>query len=129
VWVTSNQILTSEDAYSVFSNLSELLLCHQQLLGKFKEAFGTWQDSASLGKLFLEQLDFMDRYQPYIHGYNSSFAAVHYLAKKNPQFGNGVQVFEMEQKKTTALNLEAFLIMPVQRLPRYILLLQVYLIV
>jgi hypothetical protein len=67
----------------------------------------------------------MDLYGQYIRDYNSSFAAVYYFGKKYVAFRDALQAFEAAQKQTTRLNLEALLIMPVQRVPRYILLLQV----
>jgi len=44
--------------------------------------------------------------------------------KKYPEFQQIIKKFEEDQKSSTCLNLEAYLIMPVQRVPRYILLLK-----
>ena len=48
-----------------------------------------------------------------------------HLEKRKPAFKVVKQAFEAEQKKTTFLDLESFLIMPIQRIPRYSLLLRV----
>ena len=66
----------------------------------------------------------MEKYETYIHIQNYGLSTIYYLSKKNPIFSEAVNQFDSDQKRTTQLNLEAYLIMPVQRVPRYILLLQ-----
>lgn len=50
--------------------------------------------------------------------------AIHYFKKKYNKFNALLTSFEEEQMNTTMLNTESFLIMPIQRLPRYVLLLR-----
>lgn len=56
--------------------------------------------------------------------YNSGMIAIHYFKKKYNKFNALLTSFEEEQMNTTMLNTESFLIMPIQRLPRYVLLLR-----
>ena len=72
-----------------------------------------------------EQGDFFPEYGPFMENYNVSLIALYYQCKKNERFREMVDFFERAQMLTTKLNLESFLIMPVQRLPRYVLLLRV----
>lgn len=60
-----------------------------------------------------------------MEGYNTSVVTLRHLEKRKPAFKVVKQAFEAEQKKTTFLDLESFLIMPIQRIPRYSLLLRV----
>jgi len=46
------------------------------------------------------------------------------IRKKKPEFANIIAKFEDTQNETTMLKTPSFLIMPVQRIPRYILLLR-----
>jgi len=122
--IIKSKSLNDEETFHVFGNLSQLLLRHQQLLAGLKVVMEDWKDLSNLGDFFLQKLDFLHEYKTYIHNYNASFVACHYLTKKNPQFSKQVDQFEIDQRKSSYLNLESFLIMPVQRVPRYILLLK-----
>jgi len=121
--VISKQILSKEELDQVFSNLKEIFESHQPFLKMLNERFSSWKDTTTIGDIFLN-MDFIKLYRLYIHNYNMSFAATFYLTKSYVAFEKVIQKFEEEQKKSTRLNLDSFLIMPVQRVPRYILLLK-----
>jgi len=56
--------------------------------------------------------------------YGASLLFVTYFGKKYPSVKRVIQGFAESQRQTTRLTVEAMLIMPIQRLPRYVLLLK-----
>jgi hypothetical protein len=129
-------VLSDAELRSVFSNLSELAVQHNSFLNVLQERISSWSDKTVVADIFLEKFQFVSAYKPYVINYNSSFAAVYYLTKKYREFAKLIEVpfltictlimlqeFEQEQLKSSALSLESFLIMPVQRyvsmLPHY----------
>jgi len=89
-----------------------------------KERIDNWSDeTTTLGDLFLEQLPILKHYAPYLQGYAPASAALHYLSQHHRPTKTLIERFEVEQQKINRLNVPSFLVMPVQRLPRYVLLL------
>eukprot|EP01117_Protostelium_nocturnum_P004932 TRINITY_DN1787_c0_g1_i1.p1 TRINITY_DN1787_c0_g1~~TRINITY_DN1787_c0_g1_i1.p1 ORF type:complete len:1092 (+),score=516.84 TRINITY_DN1787_c0_g1_i1:87-3362(+) len=119
--VRSQKIVESDILFKVFANTEDLVsshtLFHQDLEGALKD----WKDeNSTVGNIILKHsASFLPLYRPYIHNFNSSFATVHYLRKKVANFQKTVNTFENEFS-----SLDSFLILPVQRIPRYILLLR-----
>ncbi len=66
------------------------------------------------------QTDFIKEYGGYLNKYNTALVTMRHLVEKRPAFKQIKEAFELEQLKTTSLTLDAFLIMPVQRLPRFV---------
>ena len=65
------------------------------------------------------------QYREYLINYNTSIVGVQGMIQKYSRFAKMINFFEAAQQQSSKLNLESFLIMPVQRIPRYLLLLRV----
>jgi len=116
--------LSEEEIKGIFCNAFELLEDHKAFLQKVKAKLDNWSDDkTTLGDLFLEQLPILRHYGPYLQGYAPASAALHYLSAHHLPTKTFVERFEVEQYKINRLNVPSFLVMPVQRLPRYVLLL------
>lgn len=63
-------------------------------------------------------------YRQYLMNYTISIVALRGMVTKYQRFGKLVDFFEQAQQLSSHLNLESFLIMPVQRIPRYLLLMR-----
>lgn len=118
------RILTATECQNLFWNWDELCGHHTRFLQFIKERIEKWDISTTIGDIFLHHTDFLSRYRPFLEGYNTSVVTLRHLEKRKPAFKVVKQAFEAEQKKTTFLDLESFLIMPIQRIPRYSLLLR-----
>jgi len=68
-------------------------------------------------------MNIFKQYRDYLVNYNISIVALQSLKQKNASFKQLVNRFQRAQMRTSRLSLESFLIMPVQRIPRYLLLL------
>jgi len=92
-----------------------------------KERLALWTETETLTDVFKTkwgELKMTEAYGKYIQNYNHIPAALHYLTRRYPEFARILRDFHMEQTRQTNLNIESFLIQPVQRLPRYVLLLR-----
>eukprot|EP01090_Pellita_catalonica_P004145 TRINITY_DN1398_c0_g1_i1.p1 TRINITY_DN1398_c0_g1~~TRINITY_DN1398_c0_g1_i1.p1 ORF type:complete len:563 (-),score=123.30 TRINITY_DN1398_c0_g1_i1:119-1807(-) len=121
---TTLKIITKEELGACFMNIEDILLFHEKLLQTVKDRIDAWTSESTIGDIFLQNVEKFSIYRPYLQNYNTSMVTVRYLLKKNENFAHIRDSFEREQLKTNALGLEAFLIMPVQRLPRYLLLMR-----
>jgi len=73
-----------------------------------------------IGVTLLHYAPFFRSYQPYMEGYDVAVARMGELRETNRAFAEWLELAQ----KCENLSLESFLIMPVQRLPRYLLLLE-----
>eukprot|EP01132_Coremiostelium_polycephalum_P007427 gene7427-9129_t len=122
---SSKPILTEEEIFSIFGNWERILLSHITLLKEFKSIIEKWNDDSTLGDLFLEKCEFLkDNYADYINNYDNSYQRIKRLRKGNEDFDQIINTFEMYQDSNNGLDLYSYLIMPIQRIPRYLLLLK-----
>jgi hypothetical protein len=120
-------VLTREEVEEVFANVDEVVAFHTILLALFEERLHTFAPDSLIGDLFVQKFDekFLAMYKRYVRDFDSLHLIIHYLEVEKPQFAKLIQEFEKEQAATTGgLHLNSFLILPVQRPPRYMLLIQ-----
>jgi len=121
---THKRLLTEKQIEYIFWNLSDILKYHHKFLGSLKTRVENWNNHSCLGDIFLEETDFLKNYQPYLQGYNASLITLRHLRKRKPDLEALNKEFENQQRETTSLDLESYMLTPVQRIPRYILLLK-----
>jgi hypothetical protein len=118
----NEEILTEEEEKEIFSNLSDILSLHQnfvkELSTRLKNPLPVISDLFSSSKS-----QFIKLYIEYVKNFDSVYVMIKFIKKKKRNFKEMIKAFELEQAKTNALDLGSFLILPVQRLPRYMLLL------
>lgn len=92
------------------------------LLEGIEQRLRNWSDEQALGDIFIKLTDFLRIYVDYVNNFEHSVALTDKLKKKNQEFDK----FLIKAEKIPAcrgLTFESFLIMPVQRVPRYVMLL------
>ncbi|ELU12818.1 hypothetical protein CAPTEDRAFT_186498 [Capitella teleta] len=100
---------------SIFGNVRQILTLNQELLLKLEEEGG-------LGLAFLQMAPFLKLYSMYANNHEKALATLMEWDQKCPEFG----AFRRQQESLSEMNglkLNALLITPVQRIPRYKLLL------
>ena len=107
--------LKVEQINSVFSNLEQLAMFHAALSVKLAEAL-TPRDVCTV---FAKHADYLKMYTPYVNNYSEALKALQQL-QDNKKFGKLCG----EKKQLMGMDLTSYLIMPVQRIPRYELLLK-----
>jgi len=115
-------ILTDAELRVIFPSWEVIKNYNTLFLSQLKERIDTWEDTQCVGDLFIEICLWLKSYSSYI---NSFDAAAQALAEANKQ--SAFKAFLNTPRSKKALkrqDLTSFLITPVQRLPRYVLLLK-----
>ncbi|EFA77564.1 pleckstrin domain-containing protein [Heterostelium album PN500] len=115
------KILQPNQVKSIFSQIEVIKNVNYNLLTQMENRFkeGSKQQ---LGEIFKRTTDYLKVYTNYVNNYNASIAAIN-ECKENEKFAKLLEQNRIAEK-CMGLDLSAFLIMPIQRLPRYVLLLQ-----
>ncbi|KAH3763547.1 RhoGEF domain [Pelomyxa schiedti] len=121
--VRHKNVLGDEEIRSVFSNWEQLAGVHEVLVGELTKKYDSWCPNTTIGDIFLTNGKEFLKYESYLHNYAAATVSLHYLRQRDPKFASLIQQFHQQQTETH-FELQAFLIMPVQRLPRYLLLLE-----
>lgn len=103
------------------SQLQVIISYSEVLLKNLDERVQNWNDSTTrLGDIFLQYSDFLKSYTQYIKSYQTFKTALTAEKNKCPEFA---KLLKKSESKLNNQNINTFLIMPIQRLPRYQLLL------
>lgn len=137
-------ILSSGEISQCFSNIEEISATSSRLETELVQAIEVGKNTNGLPVLFKKFIPAMHQaYEPFISNYNNCMVALQILRLKNPKLVTLQTSFEEELMKTSTngssapvaslftyppnaamYNVESFVIMPVQRIPRYLLLLR-----
>jgi len=114
---------TGRDIKAIFSEVEIILQFNKTMLVDMTKCMSTWDNETSmLGAIFLEMTYFLRVYQTFINNYDNSLETLRRL-RTNPQF-DAFMTKTASSFGSQSIDLSSFLIMPVQRIPRYVLLLQ-----
>lgn len=112
---------TENDIKSLFSvNLSMIIPINCELQQSLEQKMKTWNDQTSIGESFIKVAPFFKMYLDYSNNYTAANDLFKKLIKEE-KFTQKMNGFR--ENARVKLQLEHLLIMPVQRIPRYILLL------
>jgi len=116
--------LLKNNLSKIFSNIEAILEVHLFFILELEEKMKTWCPSTQLGNLFIEKSSLLHNYTEYITNYNTSLQVLEKLRKKS--VFNSFLEDAKKHPRCQRLGLAGLLIMPVQRIPRYELLLRDY---
>mmetsp|Transcript_4627 Transcript_4627/g.12959 ORF Transcript_4627/g.12959 Transcript_4627/m.12959 type:complete len:952 (+) Transcript_4627:214-3069(+) len=124
-----HKALSEEETTSIFANLCDIVKDQKVFLEKIRARVKNAptatspkeKEDTSIGNLFLKECESLRNYESYIVNYTTSQVCLTYIRATNKPFDDIVTAFE---EKENGLFLPSFLIMPVQRIPRYGLLLR-----
>ncbi|GAM17732.1 hypothetical protein SAMD00019534_009070 [Acytostelium subglobosum LB1] len=116
--------LTLDEVKTVFSQIEVIHLYNSQLLAKFEQRLGgELNESIRIGDVFLDIIDFLKvPYSHYIINFPASLKILE-AASKRPSFMLFIQQCKVNEAVANR-NLQSFVSMPIQRIPRYVLLLR-----
>lgn len=104
--IKAKKVLSDDDLFSVFGNITVLAEHHKKFLSHLNERISNWKETSTVGDLFIDHFTFIDQYRIFIENYNASFAAVHYLTKKNKTFNQVLEVSRIFLKFSLILLIE-----------------------
>lgn len=120
-------ILNASEISNVFSNVKVILKFHKEFLKSLKEkVVADEEGDQCFGEVILKMTPYLKMYTQYGTNYDTALSTVQHLTKSNTKFANFLQQ-NMENPTFGGLTLSGYLIMPIQRIPRYKMLLEVIL--
>eukprot|EP01083_Nonionella_stella_P000135 401_1 len=120
---TTNKVISNKDHQLMFpSDLVTIHAFHIKFNSALVECTSNWNHQTSqIGHLFIEYGELFKLYQSYMLKYDHCIHHLHTLLRKNSKFSKwSVE----ESKKVNGLTIESLLVLPIQRLPRYEMLLK-----
>ncbi|XP_043964659.1 FYVE, RhoGEF and PH domain-containing protein 4-like isoform X1 [Gambusia affinis] len=112
---------------NIFSNISSIYSFHSQfLLPDLENCIMHWHESPGLGKALLQHAPFLRMYADYIRNFDRAIALVRTWTERSSAFRNIIHDIQ-SQELCGNLTLQHHMLEPVQRVPRYEMLLKDYL--
>lgn len=112
--------LTEEEITAIFQNVEHIYELHHKLYKELREAMWEKRLLKDVGKLMLKYTPFFRLYITYVNDYEKGLELLQTTREKNNKF----EFFLAVSEKVEESSLESLMITPVQRIPRYLLLLQ-----
>ncbi|KAM6895621.1 FYVE, RhoGEF and PH domain-containing protein 4-like [Xenentodon cancila] len=112
---------------NIFSNISSIYSFHSQfLLPDLENCICCWSESPGLGKAVLQHAPFLRMYADYVRNFDQAMELVRTWTERSSAFRNVIQEIQ-SQDVCGNLTLQHHMLEPVQRVPRYEMLLKDYL--
>ncbi|KAF2074433.1 hypothetical protein CYY_004251 [Polysphondylium violaceum] len=117
------RVLTLSEISGVFGNWEKIYKINFELLAIFESRLNSWSVYQLIGDVFISKTDSLLEYANYVTNYDHSRKLLDKLTATNVNFGHFLDAAQRD-KRSKYLDISSFLIQPVQRLPRYELLLR-----
>ena len=114
-------LINPSDEAKIFGNWEDVVTYNTELLRQLRARVGaTFRAANTVGDIFLGMRHFSSVYSAFLTGYDGVMEVVMYHQKNNPPMAKVIRASE----KALGNTIESYLILPVQRIPRYVLLLR-----
>lgn len=117
--IIKDKYISEADFRSLFSNIEVILQFNSEFYKELKTCIDNWGPMQLLGPIFLKLAPFLKMYTAYASNYNVALEVLRKL-RDMPKTSDLLE----DLRKKAGNDIEAFLIKPVQRIPRYELLLR-----
>ncbi|KAJ3596684.1 hypothetical protein NHX12_003088 [Muraenolepis orangiensis] len=112
---------------NIFSNISSVQTFHSQfLLPDLERRMGQWESTPRIGDILLKLTPFLKMYAEYVKNFDQAMELLKQWTDRSPQFKAIIQEIQC-QEVCGSLTLQHHMLEPVQRVPRYEMLLKDYL--
>ncbi|ORX79645.1 hypothetical protein K493DRAFT_412241 [Basidiobolus meristosporus CBS 931.73] len=123
---TDNEILPRNSITRIFSNILDIVNLNNELLRQLEEELKDLDEETAprkIAKIFLDIAPFLKMYSMYARNFNIAISTVSTHSNQNSAFAKFIKTAN-ERPECGALRFESHLILPVQRIPRYEMLLK-----
>eukprot|EP00160_Parvularia_atlantis_P008520 Unigene1778_Nuclearia_a/m.5517 Unigene1778_Nuclearia_a/g.5517 ORF Unigene1778_Nuclearia_a/g.5517 Unigene1778_Nuclearia_a/m.5517 type:complete len:358 (-) Unigene1778_Nuclearia_a:5-1078(-) len=120
---TEGDMSNAETVSRIFSNIEDILALHQKFLGVLRMLEKDWSEQAKIAHAFLDMTNELDIYETYAINYDDAMTLLEKMKKNNKTFRDFLERVS-DVPRVKKLDLTGFLLGPIQRLPRYVLLLK-----
>ncbi|XP_039103598.1 FYVE, RhoGEF and PH domain-containing protein 4 isoform X1 [Hyaena hyaena] len=118
---------SAEMVNKIFSNISSINAFHSKfLLPELEKRMQEWETTPRIGDILQKLAPFLKMYGEYVKGFDNAMELVKNMTERIPQFKSVVEEIQ-RQKVCGSLTLQHHMLEPVQRIPRYEMLLKDYL--
>ncbi|XP_072050566.1 FYVE, RhoGEF and PH domain-containing protein 4-like isoform X3 [Amphiura filiformis] len=118
---------SNEVVKEIFSNLRSIYAFHHNfLLPDLENRLKQWEENPSIGDILRRLAPFLKLYSDYVSNFDNSMKLLNLWSQKAPKFGSLLSEIQ-RQPQCMNLALQHHMLEPVQRIPRYELLLKDYL--
>ncbi|XP_018603057.1 FYVE, RhoGEF and PH domain-containing protein 4a isoform X3 [Scleropages formosus] len=112
---------------NIFSNISSIHVFHAQfLLPDLEKRMSEWSSCPRIGDILLKLTPFLKMYAEYVKNFDNAMELLKLWTEKSPLFKAIIQDIQ-SQEVCASLTLQHHMLEPVQRVPRYEMLLKDYL--
>uniref|UniRef100_A0A8D3E756 FYVE, RhoGEF and PH domain containing 4a n=1 Tax=Scophthalmus maximus TaxID=52904 RepID=A0A8D3E756_SCOMX len=112
---------------NIFSNISSINTFHSQfLLPDLEKRMGEWASTPRIGDILQKLTPFLKMYAEYVKNFDKAMELLKQWTDRSPQFKATIQEIQ-SQEVCGCLTLQHHMLEPVQRVPRYEMLLKDYL--
>ncbi|KAH3766278.1 hypothetical protein Pelo_1872 [Pelomyxa schiedti] len=119
----SKPLLTQYQISNIFGNILDLCQYSTRLAEKLHDNSLDWNKCSCLGKVFVDLIrtsDFLNAYELYVSSYIRGTHTLQDAILSNTKFKNFAKICEKQLFRDQSSTLPAFLVLPVQRLSRYV---------
>jgi len=120
--VQGEPIIGEKDIDAIFSISSSILEVHNHMLKTFQQRIEKWHDEQELADIFLTNAKALVLYTEYVNNYDNALLTLRQILKWKP-FEKFAESITGEELNVTTV-LPSLLIQPIQRIPRYKMLLE-----
>ncbi|KAL6077087.1 DH domain-containing protein [Balamuthia mandrillaris] len=124
--LVQTKVITVTDAEQLFSNAEVLIVANSQLLHCLEREVLKDIASQCIGQVFLEMLEKLEVYSDYCANQNAALDLLFHLKtqKDDESFVRCLETIMTEQPETRNLDIQSFIIKPLQRICKYPLLIK-----
>ncbi|KAJ2706918.1 hypothetical protein FB645_001213 [Coemansia sp. IMI 203386] len=122
-------ILSRKEVRQMFANFPDIITLSRELLSQLESRLGpdanpTWDaETGRIGDIFLRIAPFLKMYSLYLRNFRSALADISRWLSTNQEFARFIQLAN-SSPECKGLSFQSYLLLPVQRIPRYKLLLE-----
>ncbi|XP_055455108.1 FYVE, RhoGEF and PH domain-containing protein 4 isoform X2 [Psammomys obesus] len=117
----------AEMVNKIFSNISSINAFHSKfLLPELEKRMQEWENTPRIGDILQKLAPFLKMYGEYVKGFDNAVELVKTMTERVPQFKSVTEEIQ-KQKICGNLTLQHHMLEPIQRIPRYEMLLKDYL--
>lgn len=118
----SSPSCSKADIATIFAHIDSIISVNSELLSRLEARMAEWSNNQLLGDIFEEITPYLKVYIQYVNNYDNVQAVLEKNMKK-PAFAASLEKAR-KNPEARSLDIQSYLIMPVQRVPRYALLLR-----
>ncbi|XP_063928042.1 rac guanine nucleotide exchange factor JJ-like isoform X2 [Zophobas morio] len=122
---SSQPLLSKSEVTTIFHGVEDLHKSHVKVYAELKSRLANWRDETCISDIFMSMSPLFSIYLDFVKNYSKALETLRTRRRQNVQF----EEFIMDMQSTLKANYKRYglsdlLIMPIQRIPRYSLLLQ-----